>query len=244
MRKAINYWSLGGFEGEMPITDAIALAADMGYEGLEIIYGAGETARKIAGTKVAEIKASCKKHGVKLTSMVCSGTWQARPSSNRKSVRQRAAKLLTGAIDMAVQLGIDSLLVIPGVVNCLWEPGTEITPYAEAMKNSMATLRPVARYATKKRVCLGMENVWNQFLLSPLEMRDFVDSFKTPWVKSYFDPANVCLTGKPEHWIQILGRRIRRVHVKNFAGEACGGAQDASTEGLIAAIRQLTAEGP
>ncbi|MDK1030452.1 MAG: sugar phosphate isomerase/epimerase family protein [Planctomycetia bacterium] len=233
MKSAINYWSLGGFEGEMPIAEAVALAADMGYRGLELAYGAGETARKMSDRKALQIRAACKKHGIQLTSMVCSGTWQARFSSNRKSVRQKAARVVTGAVDMAKQLGIDSLLVIPGVVDCRWEPGSEITPYSDAMKNSKASLRPVARYAAKRRVCLAVENVWNQFLLSPLEMRDFVDSFKTPWLKAYFDPANVCLTGHPEHWISVLGRRIRRVHVKNYKGEGCAGLISGFGESIL-----------
>ena len=65
-------------------------------------------------------------------------------------------------------------------------------------------------------VTLGIENVWNKFLLSPLEMRDFIDSFASDMVGAYFDIGNVLLTGYPDQWIKILGKRIKRIHVKDF----------------------------
>jgi hexulose-6-phosphate isomerase len=65
-------------------------------------------------------------------------------------------------------------------------------------------------------VCLGIENVWNKFLLSPLEMRDFIDSFQSEWVGSYLDVGNALATGYPEHWIRILSHRIKRVHFKDY----------------------------
>ncbi|RPJ45010.1 MAG: sugar phosphate isomerase/epimerase, partial [Chloroflexi bacterium] len=74
-------------------------------------------------------------------------------------------------------------------------------------------------------VTICIENVWNKFLLSPLEMKGFIDSFGSPCVGSYFDVGNVLLTGYPDQWIRILGPRIRRVHIKDFkksVGTAAG----------------------
>jgi hexulose-6-phosphate isomerase len=68
--------------------------------------------------------------------------------------------------------------------------------------------------ATKVSICL--ENVWNKFLLSPLEMRDFIDKINSPYVGVYLDVGNVIYTGYPEHWIRILGKRIKKVHFKDF----------------------------
>ena len=71
-------------------------------------------------------------------------------------------------------------------------------------------------YAAENNIVIGIENVWNKFLLSPLEYRDFIDQVGSPNVGSYFDVGNVLLTGYPEQWIRILGSRIKKVHFKDY----------------------------
>ena len=68
----------------------------------------------------------------------------------------------------------------------------------------------------RAKVLLNPENLWNKFLLSPLEMRSFVDLFHSPWVGAHFDTGNVMQYGYPEDWILTLGPRIKRVHIKDF----------------------------
>ena len=77
-------------------------------------------------------------------------------------------------------------------------------------------MKELAPDAEAAGVVIGLENVWNKFLLSPLEMRDFLDKVGSDYVKAYFDIGNVVVNGYPEHWIRILGSRIARVHVKDF----------------------------
>ncbi|MDN5276055.1 MAG: L-ribulose-5-phosphate 3-epimerase [Clostridiales bacterium] len=91
-------------------------------------------------------------------------------------------------------------------------PGTADVAYERALEAFMQ-LKEEAE-ATKVSICL--ENVWNKFLLSPLEMRDFIDKINSPYVGVYLDVGNVIYTGYPEHWIRILGKRIKKVHFKDF----------------------------
>jgi hexulose-6-phosphate isomerase len=105
---------------------------------------------------------------------------------------------------------------VPGAVDVFFLPDAEVIPYDVCYKRAREAVRKLVPTAEKLGVSLCIENVWNKFLLSPLEMRDFIDSFKSRRVGSYFDAGNVLLMGYPEQWIRILGRRIRRVHIKDF----------------------------
>jgi hexulose-6-phosphate isomerase len=95
-------------------------------------------------------------------------------------------------------------------------PDAEVISYDVCFERAREAVKQILPTAEKLGVFLAIENVWNKFLLSPLEMRDFIDSFKSKNVGSYFDVGNVLLTGYPEQWIKILGKRIKRVHIKDF----------------------------
>jgi hexulose-6-phosphate isomerase len=113
---------------------------------------------------------------------------------------------------MAALVGANDLLTIPALVG----PGER---YDEALEWSRQSLGELAPLAEELGVGLALENVWNLALLSPLEFRDFIDSFDSPAVGAYFDVGNVIVTGLGEHWIPLLGDRIRKVHFDNFRGE-------------------------
>jgi L-ribulose-5-phosphate 3-epimerase len=113
-------------------------------------------------------------------------------------------------------LGATAALQIPGFVQVAWDPRSPIVPYDEAYDKSLAIYAALAPVAEQHGVTLCIENVWNRFLLSPLEMRSFVDAIGSPWVKVYFDVGNVLFSGFPEQWIRILGPRIGRIHLKDF----------------------------
>ena len=95
-------------------------------------------------------------------------------------------------------------------------PGAEVVPYADAYDRALDFVRRLAPVAEAAGVTICVENVWNKFLLSPLEMRAFIDAASSRAVAAYFDAGNALLTGYPEHWIAALGPRIRRVHFKDF----------------------------
>jgi hexulose-6-phosphate isomerase len=106
--------------------------------------------------------------------------------------------------------------VIPGAVDVGWDPSFPVTPYQQVWDNATESLRELLPFAAERGVTMALENVWNKFLLGPVEFKMFIDQFASPYVGSYFDVGNVVITGYPEHWIEILGRRIAAVHVKNF----------------------------
>lgn len=119
-------------------------------------------------------------------------------------------------LQSARALGASAVLQIPGFVQVAWDPNSPIVPYDVAYERSLAIYRELSGIAEKHQVMLCVENVWNRFLLSPVEMARFVDEVGSPYVKVYFDVGNVLVHGFPEQWIRILGARIGRIHLKDF----------------------------
>jgi len=113
-------------------------------------------------------------------------------------------------------LGAGAMLQIPGFVQIAWDPKSPVIPYDVAWDRALPIYRALAPVAEKHSVCLCVENVWNRFLLSPLEMRQFVDTIGSPAVRVYFDVGNQLVNGFPEQWLRILGPRIGRIHLKDF----------------------------
>ncbi len=114
------------------------------------------------------------------------------------------------AVDRAALYGAGSVLVVAGRVN-------ETMPYAKNYEITQAKIRAAIPHAAEKKVRLLVENVWNNFLISPLEMARYVDEFESEWVGAYFDCGNVARYGWPEHWIPVLGKRIGRLHIKPYS---------------------------
>jgi L-ribulose-5-phosphate 3-epimerase len=114
------------------------------------------------------------------------------------------------AVDRALLYGSDSVLLVAGRVN-------EKMPYAQNYTETQAAIRKAIPYAEKKKVLLLVENVWNNFLLSPLEMAQYIDELESEWVAAYFDIGNVARFGWPEHWIPVLGARIKKLHIKGYS---------------------------
>jgi hexulose-6-phosphate isomerase len=109
----------------------------------------------------------------------------------------------------AKDLGAGTVLLVPGVVNA-------DTSYRDAYTRSRRNIRELLPLARELKVVIAVENVWNKFLLSPLEFARYVDEFQSPWLKAYFDVGNIVLYGFPQDWIRSLGKRIVKVHVKGF----------------------------
>jgi hexulose-6-phosphate isomerase len=116
-------------------------------------------------------------------------------------------------VDVAAQLGSGAILLVPGRLGS----GAKFNiGYQDTWDRVSAELKKVVPYAAQKKVCITPENVWNKFLVSPLDMRAFVDQFRSPYVKVHFDVGNILQYGYPQDWIRTLGKRIVRVHVKDF----------------------------
>ena len=117
---------------------------------------------------------------------------------------------------VASQLGASGILVVPGAVEIFFNPAAEIVPYDVAMKRVEEVMKELAPVAEKNKVAIGIENVWNKMFLSPLEARDVLDRVGSEYVGWFFDVGNILALGFPEQWIRILGKRIKKVHVKDF----------------------------
>ncbi len=220
MNKGINYWS---FAKGTPLKRAIELAKDAGFDGIEFCMDeGGELSIECADAEVKELKRRLDGAGLAAAS-VCSWLGWAYPlTSDDPRKRAKGQAILVKMIDTAAALGTDTILCVPGYVGCDFQPGAEVVPYATAMERAREGIEALLPHAKGAGVSIAVENVWNKMLLSPLEMRDFIDGFGSPSVGSYLDVANCVLTGYPEHWIDILGSRVRRVHFKDYRRDPGG----------------------
>src|SRR5437763_5822185 len=110
-------------------------------------------------------------------------------------------------LQAARALGASAILQIPGYVQVMWDPKSPILSYDVAYERAVTIYRELAKVGEKHQVTICVENVWNRFLLSPLEFRAFIDEIGSPYVRAYFDVGNVLVNGFPEQWIRILGER-------------------------------------
>ena len=149
------------------------------------------------------------KYGLNLQSLSTGLLWESPLSDPDPNVREQGRKVVLKQLELAEILGIDTVLVVPGVVNAN-------TPYEVCYKNSQEEIHKLITTAEQRNVVIGIENVWNKFLLSPIEMAAYVDQFESDCVGVYFDVGNALPFGYPEQWIRLLGERIRKVHVKDF----------------------------
>ncbi|WP_027085935.1 sugar phosphate isomerase/epimerase family protein [Cohnella panacarvi] len=220
MKKGINVWS---FPGGMKLADAIRLAKDAGFEGIEPALGLeGELGLDCTERDLLEIRKTAEEAGVELTSLASGLYWDYSLTSSDPSVRAKARDIVKKQLESASVLGVDTILVVPGAVGVDFIPGSEVVPYDRAYDYAFEALSQLASEAEAQRVNIGIENVWNKFLLSPLEMRGFIDAIGSDYVGAYFDVGNVVYSGYPEHWIPILGKRIKKVHFKDYRRDAGG----------------------
>ena len=158
-----------------------------------------------------------------LATMISGNYWGCPLSSADPAQRKAAVEFTRKYIEVAHWLGVPTILVIPGAVDVGWDPSVPVTPYQQVWDNATTSLRELLPLAADHGVTLALENVWNKFLLGPVEFRTFIDQFSSPHIGCYFDVGNVVINGYPQHWIEILGPRIAAVHVKNFKRDDAGG---------------------
>ncbi len=183
--------------------DQFALAKKCGCEGLE--YNAG-TLKDI--DKAAQSGKMARQAGVPIHSLVYGG-WGAPFSSPDPAVIKRGLEGMKAALASAKACGADNILLVPAIV-------TETVSYGDAWKRSQEHIRKLLPLAKELKVTISVENVWNKFLLSPLEFARYVDEFDHPYLKAYFDVGNVILFGFSQDWIRTLGKRTVRIHLKDF----------------------------
>lgn len=200
MKKAVL---LSMIEGGSSVADKFAIARDAGFDAMEC--GNVPTMKEAEEIAKASQSAKFPIHGI-----MNMEHWKSPLSSPEPGVAEKTIESMKSSFEQAKLWGASTILLVPAVVN----PQVR---YEEAWKRSQAQIRKLVPFAEKARVTICVENVWNKFLLSPLEMARYVDDFKSPWVRSYLDVGNMLLYGYPQDWVRTLGKqRIAKIHFKDF----------------------------
>ena len=218
MKISANYWIFeGGLDGALPIADAMKQASQLGFDGIELcIASQGVLNQKTTQAECETFCEEAQKNGLEISGVASGESWGRSPTSNDPEVRQSIIDFTKKALQITKWLGTDAYLFVPGAVDVFFLPDGEVVPYDVCYQRATDSIFQIAPTAEKLGVSIAVENVWNKFLLSPLEMRSFIDQFHSRNVGAYFDVGNVLLTGYPEQWIRILGSRIKRIHIKDF----------------------------
>lgn len=200
LKKALLW---GMLPGKMSIADRFKLAADLGFDGIE--------AQTVHDEKtVDQMRVAADKAGIPIHSVMNMGHWQNPLSSDKPEVVAKSVETMKVSLRNAKAFGADTVLLVPAVVN----PQTR---YQDAYTRSQKVIREEILPAYREAgVVIGIENVWNKFLLSPLEFARYIDEFKDPHVQAYFDIGNYVQYAYPEDWILTLGPRIKKMHLKDF----------------------------
>ena len=190
----------GGIRVGTSIMEKFEAAKLAGFDGVEVDSHLDR----------AEVLQAMKKTGMIVPSVCNSQHWKFLMSSPDPSVREQGVAAMKVALEDAAAFGADTVLLVPGRV-------TDSVSYDECWDRSVGEIRKVVPLAEKLKVRIAIENVWNSFLLSPLEMARYIDQFQSEFVGSYFDCGNILAYGWPEQWIRILGRRIAKIHIKEYS---------------------------
>ncbi len=193
---------IGMLPRNLSYADRFKLARDAGFEQIEC---ATQEDQNVA----EEIKKASESAGLPIHSVMNQAHWKFPLSSADPEVVTQSMRGMETSLRNAQFWGADTVLLVPAVMN-------PQTSYNDAWSRSAANIRKLIPLAQKLKVVIGIENVWNKFLLSPREMAEYVDQFKSPWVKAYFDVGNIVFYGIPQDWIRTLGKRIVKLHFKDF----------------------------
>jgi hexulose-6-phosphate isomerase len=252
--KSINYWSFpDGLAGTLDPVEAARWAKDAGFDAIELCIGDTGSALGVDASdeRVAEIRREVEALGLTVPSVASGLYWSRALADADPATRQQAQEDLRQMIRIAAGLGARTLLTIPGAVEVFFLPDRAVQPYEEVHKYAVEGLRAVLPTAAEHKVRLGIENVWNRFLLSPMEMAAFIDGFESEWIGAYVDVANMLAYGFPEQWLRVLGRRVVGVHFKDFR-RAVGTIEgfvdllegDVDWPAVMSALGEIGYEGP
>jgi hexulose-6-phosphate isomerase len=179
------------------------MARDAGFEAIECPTTPDASAAE-------ELLAASRKTALPIHSVMNSEHWRSPLSSADPAVVEKSLDGMRTSLRNAKLWGADTVLLVPAVVN-------SETTYAQAWERSQRQIRKLIPLAEEVKVIIGLEEVWNKFLLSPLEFARYVDEFASPWIRAYFDIGNVAIQGYPQDWIRTLGKRIVKLHFKDFS---------------------------
>jgi hexulose-6-phosphate isomerase len=217
MKKSINLWAFP-YPERMTLKECLQLAKDAGFDGIELNYDLDNDLSPKAGAKeLAAIRRTAEQIGIAVSGVCSFLFWPFAFTSNDAAQRQRGLELARLMLQAAHELGTDNLLVVPGAVHIPWIKDHDPVPNDVCDRRAKEAVGKLIPLAEKLGVTLNIENIFfNGYLMTPQEMNAFVDGFGTPHVRVHFDTGNIMLFQFPEHWIPILGQRIKNTHFKEF----------------------------
>ena len=215
---------------KLSIADRYKMARDVGFE---VVQAPTEPDQR----KAEEVKKAAEAANIRIDSVMNMDHWKYPLSSSDRAVVETSLAAMRTSLHNAKLWGCDTVLLVPAVVN-------PQTSYRDAWTRSQKEIRTLIPLAEELKVVIAMEEVWNKFLLSPLEMAKYISEFQSPWVKAWFDVGNVLLYGYPQDWIHTLGNSIVKLHVKDFKRKEDGYAWVNLGDGDVdwTAVRQALAD--
>jgi hexulose-6-phosphate isomerase len=193
---------IGVLPAKMTILQKFEVAKKAGFDGIE-------PNTLTSADEVRQYKEASEATGVRICSIMNADHWKYPLSDNDPEVVKKCVEGIRTSMHNAHDLAADTVLLVPGVV-------AADVRYADVYRRSQDQIRKLLPLAKELKVIIAIENVGNRFLLSPLEFARYVDEFKSPWVRAYFDIGNIVSSGYPQDWIRTLGKRICKVHIKRF----------------------------
>jgi L-ribulose-5-phosphate 3-epimerase len=187
---------------KLSYADRLKMARDVGFEVAQAPTTPDEH-------KAEEIKRAASGANIRIDSVMNMDHWQYPLSSSDPAVVEKSLAGMRTSLHNAKLWGSDVVLLVPAVVN-------PQTSYRDAWSRSQKEIRKLLPLAEELKIVIAIEEVWNKFLLSPLEMVRYIGEFKSPWIQAWFDVGNVVLYGYPQDWIRTLGKSIVKVHLKDF----------------------------
>ena len=195
---------LGMLPKQLSYAERFKMAKDVGFDVVQA-YTTPDL------REAEEIKKAAEDAKIRIDSVMNMDHWKFPLSAADPAVVEKSLDGMKISLGNAKLWGSDAVLLVPAVVN-------PETPYRDAWTRSQVQIRKLIPQAEQLKVVIAIEEVWNKFLLSPLEFTRYIDEFQSPWIKAWFDVGNVALFGYPQDWIRTLGKRIYKVHLKDFKG--------------------------
>ena len=215
--KSINLWAFP-YPDRMNLRECLQLAKDAGFDGIELNYDLeNDLSPKSGATEFQAIRRMADQIGIRISGLCSFLFWPYPLTSNDPEKRARGLELAGKMAQAAHDLGTENLLVVPGAVCIPWRTDHEPVPNDVCDRRAREAVGRLLPAAEKLKVHLNIENIFfNGYLMTPMELNAFVDSFGSEYVRVHFDTGNIMLFQFPEHWIPILGRRIGNTHFKEF----------------------------
>jgi len=208
METAVSFFT---FDMSVDYREAMDQCKKAGYDGIEpILSEDGSLNMKTTDSGLAEIKKMADDFGLKIPSVGSWNIWSNNLVSDDPKIAAYGFEIIKRQLYCAAAFGADTILAIPGYVGTPFAEG--VVSYDIAYDRSQEAITKLGEIAKELKINIGVENVWNKFLLSPLEVRRFIDEIGNDYVGAYFDVGNIIYIGYPEQWIRILGKRIKKLH--------------------------------